>query len=98
MDAAPPRHADRTLSIVMPVYNEAATWRSLLDRVLAVPLPGWRKEVILVDDGSTDGTQDELRRFAGTLSAGGPSPDAVVRVVFLEKNRGKGAALRAGFA
>jgi glycosyltransferase involved in cell wall biosynthesis len=70
----------------------------LLDRVLAVHLPGWCKEVILVEDGSTDGTQDELRRFAGTLPAGGPLPDAVVRVVFLEKNRGKGAALRAGFA
>ncbi len=72
------------LSIVIPVYNEAATIREVLERVRATPFD---KEVIVVDDGSTDGTRDLLRslRF----------PDVVV--VLHERNQGKGAALRTGF-
>jgi glycosyltransferase involved in cell wall biosynthesis len=73
------------LSVIIPVYNEAGTIRQLLERVRAVPLP---KEIIVVDDASTDGTRDIL--------AGLRLPDLVV--VLQERNRGKGAALRAGFA
>lgn len=72
------------LSVVIPVYNERQWVRELLRRVLEVPVP---KEVILVDDFSTDGTRDILK----TLE----SPE--VRVFYQPKNGGKGAALREGF-
>ena len=72
------------LSVVIPVYNEAGTIREIIQKVLAAPS---KKEVIVIDDGSTDGTRDILQREA---------PDGVV-VLFQDSNRGKGAALRAGF-
>ncbi len=78
------------LSVVIPAYNEAATVAALVDAVLAAPLPaGVDRELIVVDDGSTDGTAHELERFAGDLR---------VRVYAQDTNRGKGAALRRGFA
>jgi glycosyltransferase involved in cell wall biosynthesis len=78
------------LSIVIPVYNEEPTVGALIDSVLASPLPdGIEREIVVVDDGSTDGTSAQLARFAN---------DPRVRVFFQEVNRGKGAALRRGFA
>ena len=78
------------LSVVIPVYNEERTVAVLLDAVLAAPLPdGVERELVVVDDGSTDGTRGQLARFGG---------DARVRVFAQEINRGKGAALRRGFA
>jgi glycosyltransferase involved in cell wall biosynthesis len=74
------------LSVVIPVYNERSTVAEILRRVQAA---GQVSEIIIVDDGSTDGTREILR----TLDA---SP--AVTVLFHEKNRGKGAALRTGFA
>lgn len=73
------------LSIVIPVYNEADTILQVLERVRAAPFD---KEIILVDDGSTDGSRE--------LLSGLKDPDVVV--VLQDGNRGKGAALRAGFA
>jgi glycosyltransferase involved in cell wall biosynthesis len=73
------------LSVVIPVYNEQRWVRELLRRVQAVPIP---KEIIVIDDGSTDGTRDILRELE---AAGG------VRVLFQPHNQGKGAALRRGF-
>jgi glycosyltransferase involved in cell wall biosynthesis len=73
------------LSVVIPVFNEAATIEELVDRVRAVPVS---KEIIIVDDCSTDGTVDVLRGLDA-------SPD--VKVICHEVNRGKGAALRTGF-
>ena len=75
------------LSVVIPVYNEAATIESLLDRVRSVPVD---KELVVVDDCSTDGTRD---RLAALQQRGDPD----LRIVFHEVNRGKGAALRTGF-
>lgn len=74
------------LSVVIPVYNERNTVLEVLRRVRAVDLP---KEIIVVDDCSTDGTQDILR---------GLPPESDLKIVFHERNRGKGAALRTGFA
>ncbi|EKD36923.1 MAG: hypothetical protein ACD_75C01321G0002 [uncultured bacterium] len=74
------------LSIVIPVFNEVRTLNALLDRVKAVALD-IEKEIILVDDCSTDGTRDLLH----TLDDGG------IKKIFHDKNQGKGAALRSGF-
>jgi len=75
------------LSIVIPVYNEKDTVLELIRRVRAVALP-LEREIVIVDDFSTDGTRDLIRGLEG--------PDA--RVLFQPKNMGKGAALKAGFA
>jgi len=76
------------VSVVIPVYNEAATVREIVERVVAAPFD---KEIVAVDDGSTDGSGTILDQLAEE------HPDTV-RVVSLPENRGKGAALRAGFS
>jgi glycosyltransferase involved in cell wall biosynthesis len=80
-----PHSPQQCLAVVVPCYNEQATVLHLLQQVLASP---WVKEIIVVDDGSTDGTRDIL---AGI-------DDPVIRVVLHEHNQGKGAAVRTGFA
>jgi glycosyltransferase involved in cell wall biosynthesis len=75
------------LSVVIPCYNESATIRELLAAVQAAPWPD--KEVIVVDDCSTDGTRDLLREL---------QPPLLDRLVLHDKNAGKGAALRSGIA
>jgi glycosyltransferase involved in cell wall biosynthesis len=72
------------LSVVIPVYNEKDTIRQIYDAVKAVDL---EKEIILVDDCSTDGTREILQNLQ----------DDATRVVLHERNQGKGAALRTGF-
>lgn len=75
------------LSVVIPCYNEIGTLPELLKAVIDAPGP--EKEIIVVDDGSTDGTRQLLEKdLDGKLA----------RVIYLEHNQGKGAALRAGFA
>ena len=74
------------LSVVIPVFNERNTLMEIVRRVRAVPIA---KEIILIDDGSTDGTRDLML----TMHA-----DADLVLVFHAHNRGKGAALRTGFA
>jgi glycosyltransferase involved in cell wall biosynthesis len=81
-----PLPANFKLSVVIPVYNERAYVRELVRRVRAVPIP---KEIILVDDASTDGTREVLAELAAE------APE--LRVLFQPKNQGKGAALREGF-
>ncbi len=78
----------RKVTIVIPVYNEEATMEQILERVLQSDTLGLEKEVIVVDDGSTDGTRQVLTRYEGR-------PE--VRVLYQERNQGKGAALRRGF-
>ena len=73
------------LSIVIPVYNEERTLRKLIDAVEAVELPLTR-EIILIDDGSIDGTREILKTMTGHY-----------KVIFQNKNSGKGSAIRKGF-
>jgi len=75
------------LSVVMPCYNESATLKVVADRVLDSP---YTRELIIVDDGSVDGTLDIAHSIAGA--------DPRVRVIDQGVNQGKGAALRRGFA
>lgn len=80
------------LSVVIPVYNEEKTLVSILDRVRAVPI---RKEIILVEDGSKDGTRDVLKGLELQADA---DPMNRLRIFYHPKNAGKGRALRTGFA
>ena len=77
----------KKLSIVIPCFNESKTIRELLRRVEKAPLPGWQREVIIVDDGSTDGTRDILKEYASSA-----------KIILQEKNGGKGTAVRRGLA
>lgn len=77
--------ADPLLSVVMPVYNERTTVEEIIRRVLAVPM---RIQLIVVDDGSTDGTGPILDRLQAELGF----------TLLRQDNAGKGAALRRGFA
>ena len=82
------RHVSAMLSILVPVYNERAYLGRCIERVLAAPLPGGlAREIILVDDASTDGTTDLVRAIA-TRHPG------TVRAFFQQPNQGKGAAIR----
>src|SRR5262245_49457545 len=76
-----------TLTVVIPCFNERDTIERIVEAVLAAPVQGL--EVIVVDDGSSDGTREILR---------GKVAPRVARVIYQERNRGKGAALRSGFA
>jgi glycosyltransferase involved in cell wall biosynthesis len=76
------------LSIVVPVYNEEATVRSVIDRLLAIDLPVPR-EILVVNDGSTDGTRGVLDAI--------PEVKGTLRIVHAEANGGKGRAIRTGF-
>ena len=78
------------VSIIIPVYNEFRSLAKVLDRVSAAPLPvGCEREIIVVDDGSTDGTTELLQQYRD-------SP--IIRVHESVVNFGKGAALRVGIA
>jgi glycosyltransferase involved in cell wall biosynthesis len=82
----------RKLSVVVPVFNEIKTIEVVLDRVGAAPLPeGVGLEIVVVDDASTDGTRAKLEELAES----GRQP---FKLVSHAENRGKGAALRSGFA
>lgn len=90
------------LSVIVPVYNERTTIEEILRRIQAVEI---EKEIVIVDDGSTDGTREFLRGLAERSGVGATSvPEGhaeqrtgSIRVLFQEKNCGKGAALRRGF-
>lgn len=80
----------KRLSIVIPVFNEAATIREIIARVREAPLPeGLAREIIIVDDFSMDGTRQILQDYA---------ENGACKIFFHERNQGKGAALRTGFA
>ncbi len=79
----------KLLSVVMPVFNERRTVEEILRRVRAAPTCGLAREIVVVDDGSSDGTRELLAAL--------PAADDLV-LVFKERNAGKGAALRDGFS
>jgi len=84
-DRTPPKI--RKLSVIVPVFNERTTLVEVIRRMRTVELPdGIEREIIVIDDGSTDGTRDVLRQLG----------DSTVRVLKHDTNRGKGAALRTG--
>lgn len=76
------------LSIIIPIYNEEATLAELVNRVQAVDLP---KELILVDDGSTDNTRAILQNWEENLPPN-------MKIIYQTQNRGKGAAIATGLA
>ncbi|MDA1305639.1 MAG: glycosyltransferase family 2 protein [Acidobacteria bacterium] len=76
------------LSVIMPAYNERRTIEEIVKRVLAVDLPGMTKELIIVDDASSDGTADILKTVDGRDG---------IRVFTQSPNQGKGAAVARGF-
>jgi glycosyltransferase involved in cell wall biosynthesis len=78
---------DNTLSIIVPIFNEKDTIRHILQSILAVEIP-LKRQIILVDDGSTDGSSDYLRSLQ--------DDDPSIIVIFHEVNLGKGAAIRSG--
>jgi glycosyltransferase involved in cell wall biosynthesis len=84
-DRTPPKI--RKLSVIVPVFNERTTLVEVIRRMRTVELPdGIEREIIVVDDGSKDGTRDVLRQLG----------DSTVRVLLHDANRGKGAAVRTG--
>jgi glycosyltransferase involved in cell wall biosynthesis len=86
------------VSLVIPVYNEISTLAELLRRCIAVDFP---KELVIVDDCSRDGSREFLAQLMDQgldLLGGSPKNRNELRVLFQEKNQGKGAALRRGFS
>jgi len=77
----------KKLSIVIPVYNEEKTIKKLLERVLAVDLGKIKKEIIVVNDGSTDRTLEEIKKVG----------NSTFKLISYKKNKGKSCALRVGF-
>ncbi len=81
----------RKLSVVIPAYNERKTVEDLIARVASAPVPeGLEIEIVVVDDGSTDGTRELLRELVDKA-------DPAFRLIEQPVNRGKGAALKTGF-
>ena len=74
------------LSVIIPVYNEVETLDEIMLAVSAIPV---EKEIILVDDGSTDGSREKLQQFEN---------QAGIKVLYHDRNQGKGMAIRTGLA
>lgn len=79
-----PTHPYRTLSVLIPCYNERSTLAEIVERVCAVDV-GLEKELVVVDDGSTDGSREILQEL---------SRQGMVKAIFLPQNSGKGAAVQ----
>ena len=77
------------LSVIMPIYNERDTIREIVKKVKEVNL---EKEIIIIDDGSTDGTSDILKE----LKAGGLEESSPLEIIYHEHNQGKGASIISG--
>ena len=78
----------QTLSIIIPVYNEERLIQNVIKMVAKAPTPGYKKEIIVVDDGSTDKTAKVIKSVSKKYK---------LLTIFKKRNEGKGAALKAGF-
>jgi glycosyltransferase involved in cell wall biosynthesis len=78
----------KKISVIIPCYNEKNTIDKILDEVMSVDLGTTEKEIIIVDDGSKDGTRDILKKLA--------AKNKKIKLIFQEVNQGKGAALKRG--
>ena len=78
-----------TLSVIVPIYNEAATVCQSLDAILAKTVPGWTLQIIMVESNSTDGTRSIVQTYAAHPR---------VKLILEDRPRGKGHAVRAGLA
>jgi len=78
------------VSVIIPVFNEKGTISEIIEKVRRTDIGEIKKEVIIVDDKSTDGTRELLKTLFNAKDE--------IKVIFHEKNRGKGAAIRTGFA
>lgn len=87
----------KTLSIVIPVFNEEKFIEKTIDKVLAADSLGINREVVVVDDGSTDNTPRILNKIEGNYRQKSAIKSASIRVLYKKKNEGKGAALKDGF-
>lgn len=85
----PPTRRPQVLSVVLPVFNERATFGTVMEGLLAKSIPGMEIEIILVESNSTDGTREQVEALAD---------DPRVTAIFEERPRGKGHAVRAGLA
>ena len=83
----------KTLSIIVPVYNEEHTIACVLDALVLLDIPDWQCEIIIADDGSTDGTHEIVASWARNAEARGRQN---IRVVRRARNCGKGSAVRLG--
>lgn len=77
----------KTLSIIIPCFNEKSTIENIINQVGSVNINGWKKEIIIVDDMSTDGTREILKRYENTH-----------RVIYHKENLGKGSAVKSGMS
>ena len=84
-----PEPGKRTLSVIVPIYNERATVKQALDAITAKSVPGWNIELIFIESNSTDGTRDIVLSY---------KDNPRVRIILEDKACGKGHAVRAGFA
>ncbi len=89
MSTPTPASKPRILSVVVPVFNERATAKEALDAIVAKTIPGWELQIILVESNSTDGTRDIVLGYRDHPR---------VKLVLEDAPRGKGHAVRAGFA
>jgi len=83
------RHERARLSLIVPVYNERQTFSQLMSQLIALELPEVEKEIIIVESNSTDGTRELVRSFEGSDN---------VRIIWQDRPRGKGFAVRTGLS